>query len=708
MSRAKIKALINKLKGQMQERKPFESIPHNMGTDGGKDLPSSMTGNGLGSITSDLANSTASRVTSSLPAECRGSASADIIAKEAVEQVQHFPTFSNVVVNAAQKALSKAGSKVTTKLENLINNSTLADISKALSERPDQIIYNKLLADASAMFLSDNPNDYIAAMLGMTQESVSADTVSILSEIDDIKAALESYVSSLRQQVEHLAEVRTFPNLIQVLINMQKDMAAALSETASLQGRIAKEGNYSEARLDSVTGHINNVLVNNSRIQQALGIYDPNAHMNCDIKGFADYLKKRVENLIKKVKNIGDFKSKFQADINPMDIFYKNFSRLYKYLCEASKRVGENTTKWKDSNINVLKENCSAIEDNLYKSLVIFDQYRRSNTVGVTDVDNGGTVVGRVLNNLLHITKTFDTAPLLASLNELLYVIEALSVQGLSLINSPFEIFKSEALDRGIPDNILSLLNFDGIRNGEWSNVLDFDKYLKLDLKSEAMSRLVQKCENIGIPLNKLPKLDVINSLSSRLTNGCNDLKRELTSMNNVVNNPEQQPLKSVVPPKVAETIKDMSAMSPSIKNSFKSADVAKFSSSLSSPESTTEEGAAAADLKNNLKEIEADDSSDMTLEEKDAINRTITLLTSDHIQQCTEALIKSEGFGDKLTFQISIDEYVTEVYDNVNEVIDWLSQLYDATYDDVGTSSGSQSMEFDFKSDLLTQKGSI
>lgn len=676
MSRDKIKALINKLKDQMQERKPYESIPYNLNEIG--DTPASMrpvTSGSQGELKADLATQTVERVTAGLPEECQGSVTDKAISQEVIIQEKNQINISGLIKDAAEASTSKNIGKIS----ELINNSSVRKLMSDLTNKPDKIIYDKILSDMCAMFLSDNPNDYIAAMLGMAQDSVNSDVESISREIDDIKKMLTSYISSMKAQVEHLAEVRTFPNLIKILIDMQFEMKNIIQGTAALQSRIFTAGDFSKARLNSLSAGINSVLRKNSIIKTSLGIYNPNAEMDCDLKGFGEYLKKRVEKLIQKVKNIGDFKKAFQAEINPLDIFYKNFSRLYEYLCQASLRINNSATGWRSSNINTLKENCLVINDNLCKSLVIIDKYRRSNMMIDTEEEHSGTVIGRLMKSLAERIGSISTASLLASLNELLYVINAAIAQGMSLIHTPFLAFRDEIIKRDIPDRILSLINFDAIKSMDWGNTLNFDKYLKVNLKGLAMDKLIQKCSDINIPIDKLPDLGTLDHLWNRAKSSCDNLKEELHNFNDVVNDPSQPSFKSVVPEKVSNAVQDMSSLSPALEIGFKEADTDKVSSALSSSEHVTAEGSLAADLKKGLGDIGADDEAEISVTEKDAINRAITLLTGDHIQQCADALLKTEGFGESLTFMTDVDEYVTEVYDNVNSIIDWLVQLTNA-----------------------------
>ena len=87
MSREKIRALIKELKGQMQERKPYESVPYNL--DEVNDTPVSMrpvTSGSQGEVKADLANQTIERVTETLPQECRGLVSGKAISQEVIAQ----------------------------------------------------------------------------------------------------------------------------------------------------------------------------------------------------------------------------------------------------------------------------------------------------------------------------------------------------------------------------------------------------------------------------------------------------------------------------------------------------------------------------------------------------------------------------------------------------------------------------------------------
>lgn len=676
MSRDKIKALINKLKDQMQERKPYESIPYNLNEVG--DTPVSMrpvTSGSQGEAKADLAGQTIERVTETLPQECRGLVSGKAISQEVIAQEKNQINISEAIKKVAEASTSEN----TRKMFDIINSTSLRTLIGDMANKPDAIIYDKILSDACAMFLSDNPNDYLAAIMGMAQESVHTDVESIVKEIEDIKSMLSSYILSMKSQVEHLAEVRTFPNLVMLLIDMQAEMTNIIRGVAALQGRIITAGDFSKARLDSLSARINSVLRKNSTITTSLGIYNPNAEMDCDLKGFGEYLKKRVEKLIQKVKNIGDFKEAFQAEINPLDIFYKNFSRLYDYVCRASLRITDSASRWRSSNVNTLRENCSIVNDNLCKSLVIIDKYRRSNMMKSTEEEHEGTFIGRLMKNLSDRIKQMNIAPLMVALNELLYVINAVITQGVSLIHTPFLTFRNEIMRRGIPDRILSLINFDAIRDLDWGNTLNFDKYLKVNLKGLAMEKLIQKCSDINIPIDKLPNLEVLNHLKNRAETSCEALKDELRNFNSVVNDPSQTPIREAVPDKVVNTVTDMSKSSPSLNEGFKEADTNKISAALESPSNVTTEGSIAADLKKGLGDIEGDDDAEISVTEKDAINRAITLLTGDHMQQCIDALLKTEGFGESMVFMTDVDEYVTEVYDNVNSIIDWLSQLADA-----------------------------
>ena len=148
------------------------------------------------------------------------------------------------------------------------------------------------------------------------------------------------------------------------------------------------------------------------------------------------------------------------------------------------------------------------------------------------------------------------------------------------------------------------------------------------------------------------------------------------------------------VPSDVSDTLKDMTSASPNMDKAIKNADTSKISSSLESPQNATDEGEKAKELKNKLQELESDDNIELMASVKDAINRVIAIYTGDHIQKCTNALLRAEGFGDSMTFGPGIDEYVTETYDNVNGLLDWLSQVLKAMNSFMsspkGVSSGS------------------
>lgn len=689
MSREKIRSLLEDLDNKLQERKPFESVPHEF--DQEESFPVSMRSvlsGSLGNIPAQLAEQAVTRVLENLPEECQGLRAKDIISKEAIEQE-----------NISSSAVSSLTNKVLSKQRNVVNNiidffktNPLERITESL---PEQIIYNKLLSDVTAMFLSDNSNDYIAAMLGRAQENIYSEIDSIVAEINDIKKILSDYVTTSIAQVEHLAEVRTFPNLIKVLIDMQAEIGIVLADTASLQSRIFKEGNFSKSRINTLLSHINNILSNNAVIQSALANYDPDATMDFDIKGFADYLERRVKDLINKVKNIGSFKDSIQAEINPVTIFYKNFSRLYGYICDASKRVTENASGWRTSNIDAISDNCNVINDDLYKASVIFDRYMHSNMMKETDEDHKGTVIGRLMEELINRVRQFDTGPLLAELSELLYVIRAIAAQGLLLTSVPFLTFRDEMVSRGIPSNILSLMNFDSIRNLDWGRAVNLDKYLKIDFKSLALQKLIQKGENVLIPLDKLPDVEILEALRNRVNAGYAGLIDGITGLKNVLK-PEGTPsFREVLPPVVSDTVDEMATLSSNVNSAINNAEVSGITEALECPEGLTREGSIAMNLKSELGDIDADSDSEITLAEKDAINRAITLFSGDNRQQCADVLIKSEGFGESLSFGTNIDEYVTEVYDNVNAIIDWLKQLSDALDAEPDSKLSSESEEY-------------
>lgn len=87
MYRESMKQLIEELRQEMQERKPYESIPY--GLDETIELPVSMrsvTNGSNGETAAEMAQRTIDRIEGNLPQECRGENARKIIAKEAIAQ----------------------------------------------------------------------------------------------------------------------------------------------------------------------------------------------------------------------------------------------------------------------------------------------------------------------------------------------------------------------------------------------------------------------------------------------------------------------------------------------------------------------------------------------------------------------------------------------------------------------------------------------
>lgn len=617
---------------------------------------------------------------------------------------------ADLALNLLEGTDTSKQQEVAAKLNSLLRTDHLADIAVKISSDPDQVIYSKLLTDATAIFLSDNPNEYVAAMLGIAQENVVNDIEVIVKEIEKVLRVMTAFIGSMKKQIESLEDMEDFPNLLRIMLEVQTEIGKVIEETASLQSRISRERSFSDTRVESITSHICSILENNSTVKDALGIHDPDAERRADFRALVDYVEYLIDKLKEKVENMRDFDEKFAQNIDPMDIFYKNFSLLYEYLCDASDRATFNATKWKTSNMTSMGENCNIIDEDLLKSLVIFDKIGKYNKTPEISTDSEQGEPGQIepgqgqqqqssptetaAKDLKDRLKNFDFSSITNSVKELKDVVKGITEQSKSLIQIPFEAFKNKLLEKGIPDNILSLLNFDDIKNFNWDITKDVDKYLKTDLKSLAMDKLLKKGDGIRIPTEKLPTSGTLDNLSDKATTSCQNLTGGLNDLKETISPTGQPSISSTVPSDVSDTLKDMTSASPNMDKAIKNADTSKISSSLESPQNATDEGEKAKELKNKLQELESDDNIELMASVKDAINRVIAIYTGDHIQKCTNALLRAEGFGDSMTFGPGIDEYVTETYDNVNGLLDWLSQVLKAMNSFMsspkGVSSGS------------------
>lgn len=641
---------------------------------------------------------------------------------------------SESIVSGSTKTTSRK--KVISLLDKIQNNPITKNLKKWQTE-PEDIIYDKAINWANNIFLSKNPNDYVAAMMGISQNYLQDKVDTLQRDMASLTAYISDYIAWMIAEIEDYMRVKTFPNLLRLLKEMEEKLLQLVQQTASLQSRLIKEWNYSGKRLNNIDENIYEILKRNNKVRRALAWYNPNAKLDLDLNGLIRYVKEEAKRIIKSITNLKDFPKKFKATVNPKEIFYKNFSRLYTYLEKAMRANTSSIQNWKGSKLELLKSNCSIVSENMYKISTIIEKYRYSNAMIGEEESSSSNKLLPALNEFIEGLGSINTSYFSTLIAEVEYVVASVLKQAEILAKTPYNTLMAEIearKDYGL-DTIKEFLGIDWVFNqggivldssinpltdlvddpfvdlvtdlaaenesGQEVNENDSEQkvnengsgqkvnpynYLRNvignSMRNKIEKKLMSKFDKISLQILPTVKgkslIDTLSNLNNRIKNACEDVQDTLDGVSNLLNIFGEK-VKPEIAPEVIEETKIITEASSSINTAIEEADPEKLVEAVEKPSKVTESGGKAEELKEAAAEVkkeieEGSADSSVTYRVVDALNRATALFEGDHKKECKEKVIAAEGLGGRLYIDV-INDYRTSVYDNAVKIMNWLNE---------------------------------
>lgn len=631
----------------------------------------------------------------------------------------------SIITNLSEAITSEitkvTSSKKATDLLGKIQNNPITKELKKWQTEPEDIVYDQTINWANNIFLSKNPNDYIAAMMGISQSYLQDKVDTLKRDMASLTAYVSDYIAWMITEIEDYMRVKTFPNLLRLLKEMEEKLLQLVQQTASLQSRLVEEWNYSGKRLDNIDENIYEILKRNNKVRYALAGYNPNATLDLDLKGFIQYVKEEAERIIKSITNLKDFPKKFKATVDPKEIFYKNFSRLYTYLEKAMMANASSIQNWKGSKLELLKSNCSIVSENMYKVSTIIERYRYSNAMVGEEESSSSDKLLPALNEFIEGLGSIDTSYFSTLIAEIKYVVASVLKQAEILAKTPYNTLMAEIearRDYGL-NTIKEVLGIDWVFNqggivldsvaeseyeqevdesefeqevsegedeGESGQGVNPYNYLRNvignAMKNKIEKKLMSKFDKISFQILPTVKgkglIDTLSNLNSRIKNACEDVQDTLNGVSNVLSIFGEK-VKPEIAPEVIEETKAITEASSSVNTAIKEADPEKLVEAVEKPSKITESGGkaeelkvVAAEVKKEIEEGSADSS--VTYRLVDALNRATALFEGDHKKECREKVIAAEGSGGRLYIDV-INDYRTSIYDNAVKILNWLNE---------------------------------